>query len=380
MKVIPRALKTRRWCRPLSLLLLLAVANLQAEDEPPLPSWNVESPNPSLPTPGSNFSNLLPENNGQDATNPFYLGNPGTLNSPPLLLDDSGLNPQDLSLFLRGGLLNLPTEPEKPIPTPNLALKELPKHVLESLQGVPLNEYLIDPQSLITELPTLDLERLLQFHASEAKILLYVLVLDRDQKLSNISELAPFIERLHAGRSVCLAIYPLGEPWRARFLVSQAVQYSSSITTLTEMAEDCINDAMIVNDAERQLQRFSVKLSTRLFWLERTLTQVDSAPAEPAMLHEVEHKSAEAMLIPPERTGVNPQEIGYIIFLTLLGLAACYGLILAIRHGLKSSLEKKSKLIWLLPDVEIAPRLGGAFSGGAGAMIQYRRKTSGPRK
>ncbi|GAA5144387.1 hypothetical protein GCM10023213_34520 [Prosthecobacter algae] len=355
-------------------MLLLSSSPLAAADEPPLPTWDGQAWESPVLTPGSQFSDLLPENTASDSVDGFFLEGSGPLKSPRLMVDDSGLSSHDLSLFLRGGLLNTPQEPTLHRPTPSLALRDVPTSVLESLRQVPVNEYLINPQSLVTEMPMLDLERLLQFHSTECRIRLYILVLDRDQKLASTALLNPLISRLRNQREICLAIYPLGEPWRARFMVSPLISQTSSLASMTEMAEDCIQDAMQVNDAEQQLQRFAVRLSTRLFWLEKSLPPANST------VHATVAGLTEVVTSPPGAVKASGDATHGGSFLmtvvtSLLSLAAAVGIYGGIRYWLRLRVARGKQRVWMLPETEVAPRLGGAFSGGAGAMIQYGSKT-----
>lgn len=348
-----------------------SLTGLLAESEPALPSW--EKVDPATPaTPGSHFSNLLPENAGPDAVNGFFLGSPSLLKSPPLLLDEPGLDAQDLSLFLHGGLLAVPARKPVPDPTPSLALREVPAAVLEGLAQVPVNEYLLNPQSVLTEVPAMDVERLLQFHASESRIRLYLLVIDRDQKIGSSTALDPLIRRLGTERDLCLAIYPIGEPWRARFLVSPRISQSSSLLALTEMAEDCIKDALQASEAEQQLQRFAVRLSTRVFWLERVLpTAATPAASLHPHLKEVAPATEPLALPQPVEKPVSVlPTITWSVACTL-ALAALYGM---LRFWLRRRAARRVRHVWLLPEHEVQPRLGGAFSGGAGAAVHYGPK------
>lgn len=358
-------------------LLLASLQGRAADVEPPLPSWE-ETGLPSQ-SPGSHFSDLLPENSTLDGPEGFFLGSPGILTSPRLLLEEEGLGAQDLSLFLHGGLLAEEAKAVKADPTPSLALREVSRSALEELGQVPVNEYLIDPQSLMTEMPGMDVERLLQFHASESRIRFYLLVLDRDEVLGPTASLSPLIHRLGKESELCLAVYPLGEPWRARLFVSPAVSQSRSAVEMSDMAEDCIKDAMQVNDAEQQLQRFAVRLSTRLFWLEKALPGIlpASAPAnERAVLHEVSNleppKTAELSSVAPEN--VPQASLGQGFGLVMLVGGVCFCLRLAWRYRKL----RKIRRVWVFPETEVQPRLGGAFSGGAGATVQFGGKTGPP--
>jgi hypothetical protein len=371
---------SRHVCQCLLLIgvILIGKGAAQANEELPLPTWDrVESPNIQ---PGGNFSNLLPESSGTDTPSGFFLGQPGGLNSPPLLLDDSGLSAQDLSLFLHGGLLSSPPAAIALPPTPTMVLKNVPPSVLAMLNQAPVNEYLINPQSLLTEMPALDVERLLTFHASESRIRLYILVLAKDQKLGTVAELNPLVARLGAERELCLAVYPVGEPWRARLMISPGLRAVNSLESMTEMASDCIQDAMRVNDVEQQLQRFAVRLSTRLFWLEKSLPSKSEAISieftPDTLFHEVALTPAETKkVIVTQNRGIGWM-VGISLGTVLLAAGGVYGL----RYFLKTRAARQQVYAWTLPEVEIPPRLGGAFSGGAGASISFGKSSLGKGK
>lgn len=355
-------------------IFLAGLGRAVGNDELPLPTWD-RADAPISAAPGGNFSNLLPENGGVDASSGFFLGQPGLV-SPPLLLDESGLSSQDLSLFLHGGLLNTPPAATAQPPTPTTALKEVPPSILTGLKEAPVNEYLINPQSLLTEMPALDLERLLAFHASESRIRLYILVLGKDQKLGAVTDLNPLVARLGTERELCLAIYPLGEPWRARLLVSPGVRAAHSLESMTEMASDCMQDAMLVNDAEGQLQRFAVRLSTRLFWLEKSLPpQAKSIPIEFAsktLFHEVISKPSEVEKVIEKQAPI--WGLGWVTGSSALTAVLLVGLAFGLRYFLKRRAANRAVYAWTLPEVEVPSRLGGAFSGGAGASFSFGRQ------
>lgn len=365
------------WLHAAMGLIYLFNSSLQANEEPPLPTWEREAVATPHAMPGSQFPNLLPENTSGDVSGGFFLQDPGILKSPPLLLNDADLSSHDLSLFLKGGLLNVPKDVTVAHPTPSLALRDVPAFVLDSLKNSPVNEYLINPQSLVTEMPLLDLERLMQFHASECRIRLYILVLDRDQKLASMAALNPLIARLGTDREICLAIYPLGEPWRARFMVSPLVSKTSSLASLAEMAQDCIDDAQQVNDAEQQLQRFAVRLSTRLFWLEKSLPAKGPEVATSKVVTQLTEVATSVGIEPSYSTFALPlgEGLSAVVVTSVVSLAAVVGLFLGVRFWMRFKAARKMHPIWVLPEREVQPRLGGAFSGGAGAAIQYRRKT-----
>lgn len=362
-------------------LLVLLVAGLSMpvlaqsiDEELPLPKWENEAPALSPGAePGSQFNSLLPADTLLPAVDePFGMINSGPrlADAPPTLMPGYGeLGPTDLSLFLHGGIL----QSAKPAtvlhqPTPAMSLRDLPQDVLAGLDTAPANEYLVDPQGLVTEVARLDLERLLEFHAKEARIRLYVLVLGTDQKLpaeANLDTLAHgALTRQHA----CLAVYPLGEPWRARFLMSKGVHQSATVETLSALAADCIQDAQQADESAQQLQRFAVRLSTRLFWLEKGLRT--TPPQTPGMsLQEVVGAADAATAISVGQT------VQFWRFLTLSvsGITLLFVLLMLHRFQPWRRRTPDHSRVWMLPDPDVLPRLGGAFSGGTSAVLSFKR-------
>lgn len=351
------------------ILACMVPWGVTAESEPPLPTWDEVSP----VMPGGHLGDLLPA--GPQAGNLPENALPPWQESPLQMQEEGGLSASDLQLFLRGE--RAPDAGATVTPTPVLALKTVPETALSGLVSHPLNEGLMDPQNLVPELVGQDLQRLLEFHNAESRVSLYVLVLDRDQKLEGNAGLEAFYRRVPASAAVCLAVYPLGEPWRARLLVARGIQKAASPAALAEMAEDCIRDSMQVNQAAQQLQRYVVRLSTRLFWLEKSLT-----PGPAQITDEtagVEDSPSLAEVAPsrdkmpsPVQVGVG-EKAGAAAWLggALGGVAA---LILGGSMWLgwqRFKNRAQTRKVWLLPESESPSRLGGAFSGGAGISIRF---------
>jgi len=360
---------------PLVLLAGLLGAASQAQtidDELPLPRWDQRPPlvngAPVLPTgPGSSFNSLLP---GESLV-PSLPEDPGALQFGPRLMDTpSTLNSQfgatDLSLFLPGNLLAQARPAQAPrVPTPVLNLKDLPADVIATLADSPANDYLIDPQNLVPEVARADLERLLEFHASDARIRIHLLVLDADQKLPASVDPATIAHGVLTRQASCLAIYPLGEPWRARLLLSRQVHATAKADALTALAADCIQDAQQTDEPADQLHRYAVRLSTRLFGLQQTLPVPGAATTSPAMR---------------EVTGSGEAPSGLMLWITspvtqiVLSCIAVLGLGWMLLRKLMKRHQRRttSGQVWMLPEHEARPRLGGAFSAGAGAMVSYK--------
>lgn len=332
------------------------------EEDLPLPRWEEEPTN--LPT-GSQFNSLLPSDS-LTAPSDFTLSGPRLTDTPPVLMPGySELGPTDLSLFLHGSILGNANQARTPhVPTAAVALKELPPEILRGLATSPANELLMDPQPLLGEVPRQDLERLLEFHAKEAKVRFYLLVIGPDQKLPSITALDSLAHGALTRQHSCLAVYPLGEPWRARMFMSKSVHQFVPVKNLADLAADCIADAQQVEEPTTQLQRFAVRLSTRLFWLEKTLTGTGAQTS----LQEIaaEGETSTASLIEPSSTRAMA-----VIGLVLGGLCLLAITLVIMRMRARKKRPDDS-FVWLLPDPDVLPRLGGAFSGGSGAVCSVK--------
>ena len=334
----------------------------------PLPRWDKEAPvQPVAEEPGSQFNSLLPSD--PFANDPLELppSGPRLSDAPPTLMPGySELGPTDLSLFLHGSILQTDSpRAVMPHPTPIMDLRDLPMEILQSLTDAPANEYVMDPQNLIPEVTRIDLDRLLEFHAKDCQIHFYLLVIDTNQKLPDAATLDHLAHGALTRQKACLAVYPLGEPWRARILLSPSVHSHVTAATLSELAADCIQDAHQAQQSSLQLQRYAVRLSTRLFWLEKTLPSASIATSTTSL------QEIASQINPASSTLIGSKWIVPSL-LAIAGLLATILLTLILWKKRPRLAMTEPTHVWILPDIEVTPRLGGAFSGGASNMISFK--------
>ncbi|MBL9131017.1 MAG: hypothetical protein JNG86_07455, partial [Verrucomicrobiaceae bacterium] len=250
------------------------------------------------------------------------------------------------------------------------ALKEVPAEFLQAAEEALRTEYLMDPDVLVPEMAHMQMMRLLEFHAQDARIKLYVLILPPGGVLPAL----PGLERLASGSLVrtdsCLLAYPLGEPERARLFVSKSVFDSASTRFLAETAEACAKAAYESSEPHDQLQNYTIELSKRLFWLQKALSLNSPAPArQPEKLEEF----ARANEIPPPQLS-SPGFDADSSALAMLGtLAVVAFLSLAYLGGTQVVRWRRRRVqtrVWMLPEMEPLTRLGGAFTGGGGGTIR----------
>jgi hypothetical protein len=212
-----------------------------------------------------------------------------------------------------------------------------------------------------------DFERFLAFHASDCPIPLNLIILGRSQKLPANANIARFASGSMARGPAAVLICPYGEPWRARFFVSQGIRDAVPASYLNSLLENSIRDALRATDPDEQLHRMLVQLSVRLFWVQRMLKPAGAtarsvaAPA-PYSTPLVELAPAGAAALGKEAFPAGSYGLMSVL---LLGLGIH---ILRRWHRFKMRHYE-----WLLPAPATPPlrRLGGPACGGC-VTVQYR--------
>lgn len=279
----------------------------------------------------------------------------------------SRLQVEDMRLFLPEAILGLPTQSQSSaaqLPTPLAALREVPAEFLAACaQSLP-KEYLIDPDQLVPEIQNHDMMRLLEFHAHDARIKLYVLMIAHDQKLPEGAELDKLASGSLRQSDACLLVYPLGEPWRTRLFVSSSIHNQISTQFLSETIQACLHEALETSNVHDQLRQYTIHLSTRLFWLQKALGADATGKDKDQTLAEFNPQ----LKVPAAASSTRfmPIMIWSSSGLLLLGLTGITG-----RKFLHHLRLRKRRRIWMLAEPDTVPRLGGAFTGGGGGTIRY---------
>ena len=256
-------------------------------------------------------------------------------------------------------------------PTAIAALRSISPEFMKAAAGMPGDLYFIDPDSRVPEMAAMELTRLLEFHARDARIRLYVLILGKNETLPADAA----VEKVASGRLVttnaCLLTYPVGEPWRARLFVSETVHALTSASFLSETSAECVKQAMHASEAHDQIERYVVTLSTRLFWLQKAIGSDLRHEAHQVALRELTEggapRVATADPILPSKDASSPSWAWWSLGIVT---STCGGAWAGLRWHRQRRRRLKSS-IWELPEPETSPRLGGAFCGGGGAMIKF---------
>lgn len=257
------------------------------------------------------------------------------------------------------------------VPTAMTALKEVSPEFLKAASGMPGDLFFIDPDSHVPEMAAMEITRLLEFHARDAAIRLYVLVMGKNEKLPGNAPLDEVASGRLLKTNACLVVYPVGEPWRAQLFVSQPVLDVSSQSFFAETAAESVKQAVQASEAHDQLERYVVSLSTRLFWLQKALGKDLRHDAARSALREFPTSplSPGASTAPPVQPASSASEIPWLLWLVLSGIAAGAGWGSVRWH--RNRQQRLKSCVWILPEPETVSRLGGAFCGGGGGMVKF---------
>lgn len=345
----------------------------EKENSLPLPRWSeqeLRAFRENLPLPHQ--SGVLPPEKRGDTTDIHELLRAPLSSGPRLegLFQDPGLPPrlrtEDMRLFLPESILVQPASDQETggshVPTPLSSLLEVTPEFMTACERAMTKEYLVDPDMLEPEMQSHDLRHFLEFHARDASIKLYVLIMPHDRKLPAKVDFAKIASGGLMQTQACLLVYPLGEPWRARLFMSSSLHDHTSPQFLTETVGACLQEAMHASDTHDQLHRYAVHLSTRLFWLQRALGSSAGTNKERSL--------AEFM---PEGVTAAPSGPGWA-FILMASFGSMVSLMVVAMAGHQIYLRRRvrrQKRSWLLPELETVPRLGGAFTGGGGGSVRY---------
>jgi hypothetical protein len=278
----------------------------------------------------------------------------------------SRLKPEEMRLFLPEALLGR-SPPQIAAhdlaPTPVSALQGITPEFIALCEQTPPEEFLIDPQVNLPEIQAQAMREFLKFHAHDARIQLHVLVLPKDKTWPDSLHFDRIASGSLLAKESCLLVYPLSEPWRAQVFLTRSIHGHASDAFLNETLQACVTSALQTTDAQDQLHRYVVELSTRLFWLQKALAgRADTESADDKDLTSVTHgrEKAGSSISITSATLV----LGGAFVMTAVVL-------LAIWFGTKRMRKGSTKFVWYFPEPETIPRLGGAFTGGGGGVIRY---------
>jgi hypothetical protein len=233
-------------------------------------------------------------------------------------------------------------------------------------------DFLVDPLALLTEQRSNDVSRFLEYHSEEAPFDICLLVLRENERIPEGTSLAALHKKWFGEERVALVVYPFGQPRKTLFEFGPAVRDRVSSTVVGRIEQSCVAEAAVGADPSDQVERLSIELSIRLYWLGRILDR-------PQSMTEAEAEAAADLQRVADSEGAG----GKAIF----GRVMTWGWLFV---GALASVIAGAVLRWLVrrnslngeplffPDRELAARLGGPCAGGRCASLSFRFGSEDP--
>ncbi len=244
-------------------------------------------------------------------------------------------------------------------PSPDIAEKFLPAYFAERP-----NNFLIDPQGLLSPSDYRDCLGFLNYHASDSSIDLFVYVMGGEQTIPSEVRAEELIERFFTeGRPALVVYYYLGAPQRSVVYLSPSITDAVSAAEQRRALESSVMQAFEKIKPTEQLEKFLVQMSIRIYWMERMLagetTASDTLPLSSpvaASNSRTAAKSAKFLWM---------QEIARKAAVPAGTLVAAFLAAIGLNHWM----HRRAR--YRFPEFDVEPRLGGAHAAGVGAVISF---------
>ncbi len=269
-----------------------------------------------------------------------------------------------------------PLDADKPTPEemvqPRAPVSPIAEKHLATYFGARPDSYLIDPQHLLSANATRDELVMLENHAADSTVDLFIYVFGKDQEIPGEMRAEELIERFFtAGRPAMIVFYFLEQPEQAVMYLSPSVTNTFSAVEQRRALTSSVMQAAEKADPFHQLTTFTTQMGIQIYWMERLLGD-ESAPSDatlashPRPAKQPKKASAIDTLIERWRPAV-------AAYAPHAGVATA---VLAAVIGL--SLWWRRQVAYRLPEFEVEPRLGGNHAAGIGAVISFVTPTLPP--
>ena len=311
------------------------------------------------------------------------------LGPPPVISDPSRQEPVMIAMNDPGARplagLRVPMPALMPLSAMETFSHELPPVAGElrdeyfSLRPV---EYLVDPQRLLTEQKSHDVQQFLEYHAQEAQFDICMMLFGASQDIPEDISLEEKHREWFADRPVVLVAYFLEHPERSRVIYGEVVRKKLPDGVFSRIFQSCVREAQVAETPFDQVERFSIELSIRLYWLAKMLERQAAGESIPTSEEELSAPKWEEMATsaqPVDLTAVQAEKsrMGLVLEKVLalpwfmLGMGTFF---LSCVTGAGAWWWRRDSLAAkpvLFPDIDIPTRLGGDFSGGGYVGISF---------
>ncbi len=233
-------------------------------------------------------------------------------------------------------------------------------------------DYLIDPQRLLTEQKSNDIMRFLEFHADESKFRIFVMAIGENQKVPDDVNLDELHEKWFSDNPTVLMLYYREKPELTELVFNSNVRNTLPASVFERIRQNCLREGAVADLAPDQVEKMAIELSIQLYWLSRLIASENKDRATinaAATVHELMASPDAPELLREYAPGIFIDESGKVLsfivtLVFILGGLALVGTIAWVAMWWRGR-EVVSGEPLLFPEIQIARRLGGEFSGGA---------------
>lgn len=233
-------------------------------------------------------------------------------------------------------------------------------------------QFLVDPQQLIHPSDAKEHLEFLNYHSSDSAIDLYVYVFAGQQKIGDAVQAEGVVGRIFAAGKPAVAVYYfMGQPERSALYFCPALAEVVSLSEQSRSLETAVEQAVHDGSPAKQLEKFMVQMSIRIYWMERMLQGGAAAGNGPQVL---EVAPLHAKPVVGEELSRKDQMIAVVTPYVIPAAGALGVLVL----GWLVRLRIKQRARYHFPDLGVEERLGGKHAAGIGAVISFASAASPP--
>ena len=226
-------------------------------------------------------------------------------------------------------------------------------------------QFLVDPQQLIHPADAKEHLEFLKYHSSDSAIDLYIYVFAGQQTIDGVAQAENAIGRIFAaGKPAVVVYYFMGQPERAALYFCPALAEVVSLSEQSRALETAVERANHDGSPAKQLEKFMIQMSIRIYWMERMLQTGAVADSEPQVL-EVAPLHAKAAEV-----GELSKKDQILAMVKPYGMAAA-GVLGVLILGWLVRIRIKQRAQYRFKDLGVEKRLGGKHAAGVGAVISF---------
>lgn len=242
-------------------------------------------------------------------------------------------------------------------------VEDLPTDLVESYFPESLEERLLDPQSLLTGSRIEGIHHFLDFHFREARSTIHILVLKPWQRVPRSINLRDIHQRWFGIDALAvLVVYNFGNPEMSRLVYGEEAELRVAEASRVRAATDAIDEAIVVGNAEEQLERFLTDLSRSLYLIEEEF-HGEPINAAPQTAQEGFRQSLLAVT-PPPRLPIDRSRLW-------LSVVAVIGILLVTGTGIGLVHLRAARKTYFFPERPMQHRLGCPHGGGNRLAVSF---------